>query len=126
LLYGYGRWDKIKEHASLNHTDHMTSNPNYGVHSKTAKHIKAFSNSFLRSLASNLTYEHKHLQYFLLHLIDETNDDFVYSVNPNDWDINQIRQRSNLNAKRIRFLYRVRRFVEIYDEYYLDKYGKKP
>ena len=104
----------------------MTSNPNYGVHSKTAKHIKAFSNSFLRSLASNLTYEHKHLQYFLLHLIDETNDDFVYSVNPNDWDINQIRQRSNLNAKRIRFLYRVRRFVEIYDEYYLDKYGKKP
>lgn len=68
----------------------------------------------------------KHMQYFLLNLIQESDEDFVYSVSSNDWDINQIRQRTNLNAKRIRFLYRVRKIVEIYDDYYFQKYGAKP
>ena len=31
-----------------------------------------------------------------------------------------------MNAKRIRFLYRVRRFVEVYDEYFLKKNGHPP
>jgi len=68
----------------------------------------------------------KHLQSFLLNLIEEDDDDFIYSVDPNDWDINLVRQRSNLNAKRIRFLYRVRRFVEVYDEYFLKNNGHPP
>lgn len=126
LLYGYGRWDKIRVHANESHTDHNKSVENYGVHNKSVKHLRAFSNSFLRALASNLTYDMKHMQYFLLNLIQESDEDFVYSVSSNDWDINQIRQRTNLNAKRIRFLYRVRKIVEIYDDYYFQKHGAKP
>lgn len=125
-MFGYGRWEKIRQHAEENHSDHSKSIQNYGVHNKSQKHLKAFSNSFLRALASNLTYDMKHMQYFLLNLIEENDEDFVYSVSSNDWDINQIRQRTNLNAKRIRFLYRVKRIVEIYNQYYVEKHGDKP
>lgn len=127
MLFGYGRWNVIKLHAAENHTDYPKSQQEgVGLNFKSEKHLKAYSNSFIRSLASNLTYDMKHMQYFLLNLIEEDQDDFIFSVDPNDWDINQVRQRSNLNAKRIRFLYRVRRFIEIYDDYYCKKHGKKP
>ena len=55
----------------MNHNDYSKQQMNYGVHNKSDRELRAYSNAFLRSLATNLTYGMKHLQYFLLNLIEE-------------------------------------------------------
>ena len=66
------------------------------------------------------------LQPFLLNLIEESHTDPILAVKSKDWDLNLIRQRSNLWAKRLRFLHRVKIFKQVYERYYEKKFKRAP
>lgn len=125
LIYGYGRWEKIKA-AAKDSILQYNQKLDIGFDNKPEDHLRAYANSFVRSVCENLTFDVKKLEPFLINLIEEDINDPVVSVSSKDWDINLIRQRSNLWAKRLRFLHRVRIFKECYDDYYKNKFGRIP
>lgn len=125
MMFGYGRWGKIKEAAKSTILQY-NQKLDIGFDNKPVSHLKAYANAFVRSVCENLTFDVKKLEPFLINLIDENVDDPVVAVNSKDWDINLIRQRANLWAKRLRFLHRVKIFKECYDNYYLKKFGRIP
>ena len=60
LIYGYGRWGKIRE---------ACSNSCKMISEKPMRNIRAFSNDFVRTLFENLQTEKNELKGFLLHLL---------------------------------------------------------
>jgi len=80
LVFGYGRWNKVKEGARdscLGSDDKIPT----GLHLKSESEIKAFSNSFLRAICDNLNFERWDLKLFLLRAIEENPGDPYVSVN---------------------------------------------
>ena len=66
LIYGYGRWPKIRCYSASQCKI---------LQDKTDPEMKAFANDFVRSLFENLQTEKNELKNFLINLIDETEDD---------------------------------------------------
>lgn len=97
-----------------------------GLDKKPIELIKAFGNSFMRSISENLSFEMKKLEPTLLNLIDEKPDDLFVPISSKTWDMNLIRQRANLWGKRIVFLHKVKIFKGYYAKYYKKKFGRKP
>ena len=62
LIYGYGRWPKIRCYSAS-----MCKI----LKEKEDKEMKAFANDFVRSLFENLQTEKNELKSFLINLIDE-------------------------------------------------------
>ena len=66
LVYGYGRWPKIRCYSA---------NQCKILKDKSDAEMKAFANDFVRSLFENLQTEKNELKSFLLNLIDEKEED---------------------------------------------------
>lgn len=125
LVFGYGRWDKIKE-ASKENSVHFDAKPTSGLWNKSDGEVKAFANAFMRAICDNFVFERYELKMFLLNVIDEKPSDMYVPVNSKDWDLNLIRQRANPWGKRIQLLYRVQAFIKNFDSYFLKKHDRKP
>ena len=67
LIYGYGRWPKIRCYSASQCKI---------LKDKEDKEMKAFTNDFVRSLFENLQTEKNELKSFLINLIDEDDGDF--------------------------------------------------
>ena len=76
LIYGYGRWAKIRCY-SANQCKILKDKPD--------SEMKAFANDFVRSLFENLQTEKNELKSFLINLIDEKEDDYYVQSPPKDW-----------------------------------------
>lgn len=125
LIYGYGRWEKIVG-ASKGVNALYNQRISIGLDKKPISAIKAFGNSFMRSISENLSFEMKHLEPTLLNLIDEESTDFFVPISSKTWDMNLIRQRANLWGKRLVFLYKIKIFKGHYAKHYKKKFGRKP
>lgn len=125
LVFGYGRWDKIKE-ASKDACVHFDTKVQMGLAAKDDREVKAFANAFIRAICDNFTFERYELKMFLLNVIEEGAADSYVPVNSKDWDLNLIRQRANPWGKRIQLLHRVQAFIRAFEEYFFKKNGRKP
>ena len=67
LIYGYGRWPKIRFYSAS-----MCKI----LKDKEDKEMKAFENDFVRSLFENLQTEKNELKSFLINLIDQQEGDY--------------------------------------------------
>lgn len=94
LMFGYGRWSKIRKY-SKSHDKILKDKPDI--------EMKAFANDFIRTLFEFLQTEKNELKNFLINLIDEKPDDpFVQSL-PKEWG-ELISQRATPWAKRLQLL----------------------
>ena len=100
LLYGYNRWNKIKENSS-----NLLIN-------KTDQELKAYSNSFIRCIIQ-ITKDKKDITYFLSNLIKEKENEPWIIPNPNDWG-DLINQRAPAWGKRIKYLYYIKNTIDIF------------
>lgn len=62
LQYGYGRWKSLQRSSTL---------IGGKLENKSIQEVKAYTNSFIRSLGMSLPPEEKDLQTFLLSIIEE-------------------------------------------------------
>ena len=97
LLYGYGRWDKIKQSSK--------DNPGF-LSNKDNKTLKAFANAFIRNIYQFIPYDKQELRKYLLNLIDEKDNPPVVDINPHDWG-KHIKQRATPWGKRLQLLDRI-------------------
>ena len=80
LIFGYGRWDKIKE-ASREASVHFDTKIPLGLYTKSDIEIKAFANAFVRAICDNFFFERYELKMFMLNIIDEKATDPYVPVN---------------------------------------------
>ncbi len=80
LIFGYGRWDKIKE-ASREASVHFDTKMQLGLYTKSDIEIKAFANAFVRAICDNFYFERYELKMFMLNIIDEKPTDPYVPVN---------------------------------------------
>ena len=104
LIYGYGRWPKIRCYSASQCKI---------LKDKEDKEMKAFTNDFVRSLFENLQTEKNELKSFLINLIDEDDGDFHVQSPPKDWG-ELIAARATPWAKRLQLLHRVQGLIETY------------
>ncbi|CDW90426.1 transforming growth factor beta regulator 1 [Stylonychia lemnae] len=104
LLFGYGRWRKIRKYSKCH--DKILKD-------KSDVEMKAFANDFIRTLFEYLQNEKNELKTFLINLIDEKPEDPFVQSQPKEWG-EQISQRAAPWAKRIQLLYRVKGLVQTY------------
>ena len=104
LIYGYGRWVKIRS---------FSASQCKILQDKDDPEMKAFANDFVRALFENLQTEKNELKNFLLNLIDEKDDDNYVQCPPKDWG-ELIAQRATPWAKRLQLLHRVQGLIEAY------------
>ena len=104
LIYGYGRWSKIRESSAASCTNLKTRSYN---------ELQAFANDFVRTLFENLQTEKNELKGFLLHLvkIDESGP-FVHNPSK-DWGE---LMRATPWAKRLQLLARVQGLIDRYKD----------
>ena len=76
LLFGYGRWRKIRK-FSKNHDKILKD--------KSDTEMKAFANDFIRTLFEFLQNEKNELKTFLINLIDEKPEDPFVQSQPKEW-----------------------------------------
>lgn len=108
LQYGYGRWKCLQRSSTL---------IGGKLENKTIQEIKAYTNSFIRSLGMSLPPEEKDLQTFLLGIIEEEDPDTYFPPNPKDWDYQiPLSQRSIQYTKRLQLLNRVKTLVRRYKD----------
>jgi hypothetical protein len=126
LVYGYGRWDKIKEASKENAVQFDIKTPVAGLWTKSDSEVKAFANALVRAICDNFSFERYELKMFLLNIIEEKTNDQYAPVNSKDWDLNLIRQRANPWGKRLQLLHRVQSFIKTFEVYFVKKHGRKP
>lgn len=80
LIFGYGRWDKIKE-ASREASVHFDTKMQLGLYTKADVEIRAFANAFVRAICDNFYFERYELKMFMLNIIDEKPNDPYVPVN---------------------------------------------
>jgi hypothetical protein len=80
LVFGYGRWDKIKE-ASREACVHFDAKMQMGLCGKEDREVKAFANAFIRAICDNFCFERYELKMFLLNVIEESPSDPYVPVN---------------------------------------------
>ena len=101
LLFGYGRWEEIKNNSG-------------GVlNEKKYVEIKALSNSFIRCIIELLINEKEkeNNKKFLLKLIEEKNNEPYILPNQDDWGT-LIKQKASAWGKRIQFLFYICEIVK--------------
>ena len=102
LIFGYGRWSKIRE-ISGNTCKILVERPE--------KEMQAFANDFVRTLFENLQTEKNELKGFLLNLIQiDSKGPFVHNP-PRDWGE---LMRATPWAKRLQLLHRVQGLIDRY------------
>lgn len=127
LVFGYGRWDKIKDAARDGAVLSDTKEKNVsGLWNKPEAEIKAFANALVRAICDNFSFERYELKMFLLNIIEEKTSDPYVPVNSKDWDLNLIRQRANPWGKRLQLLHRVQSFIRTFEGYFSKKHFRKP
>lgn len=126
LVYGYGRWDKIKEASKESAVQFDIKTPIAGLWTKTDAEVKAFANALVRAICDNFTFERYELKMFLLNIIEEKTNDQYAPVSSKDWDLNLIRQRANPWGKRLQLLHRVHSFIKTFESYFFKKHGRLP
>ena len=100
LLYGYNRWNKIKENSS-----NLLIN-------KTDQELKAYSNSFIRCIIK-ITKDKKDITNFLSNLIKEKENEPWIRPNSNDWG-DLIIMRAPAWGKRLKYLYYIKNTIDIF------------
>ena len=106
LLYGYGRWTKIRK----------SSKENSGfLVNKEDKLLRAFSNGFIRNIYQFIPYDKQELRKYLLNLIDEKDNPPQVDTSPNDWG-KLIKQRSTPWGKRLQLLDRINFLIKNFHE----------
>lgn len=80
LVFGYGRWDKIKE-ASKEASVQFDCKMQIGLFTKSDTEIKAFANAFVRAICDNFNFERYELKMFMLNIIEEKPTDLYVPVN---------------------------------------------
>lgn len=106
LLYGYGRWTKIRR-ASKDHSGFLSN--------KKDNVLKAFANGFIRNINQYIPYVKNELKKHLSGMIDEDADTPVIETNPNDWG-ELIKQRAAPWGKRLQLLDRINNLVMSFKE----------
>lgn len=76
FLFGYGRWDKIRE-ASQDQSGSLVS--------KTDTELRIYSNSFINQILGYVTFEKSDLKKFLLNLMVAMPNDPVLNMSQLDW-----------------------------------------
>lgn len=79
-MFGYGRWDKIKE-SSKEASILYEARTEIGLYNKSEDEIKAFANAFIRAICDNFCFEKYELKLFLLNIIEEKPNDPYAPVN---------------------------------------------
>ncbi len=81
-MFGYGRWDKIKECSKETSIYYDNSKSlQSGLFYKSDLEVKAFANAFIRAICDNFAFERYELKMFLLNVIDEKPNDPYVNVN---------------------------------------------
>ena len=106
LLYGYGRWAKIRK-ASKDHSGFLAN--------KDDDILKAFANGFIRNIHQYIPYDKNELRKYLLNMIEEKPGTPVVETNPNDWG-ELIKQRATPWGKRLQLLDRINYLIQFFKE----------
>lgn len=107
LIYGYGRWKKLRE----------TMSEGGAFSTKPIPEIRSFATAFVRTIVENLPMEKTELKRNLLNMLEEKEDDFYIPARLKDWGM-IVRQRSIPWAKRIWLLYSIRDLIKRFKNAY--------
>lgn len=107
LIFGYGRWRKIRTATAT--SDHI-------LEDKNDNQFQIYSISFMKALCALLPNEAKELKAFLQNLIEQGNDEVAIESNVQMWGGEVIIQRAHQWAKRIHLLKVVQQFTKAYKQ----------
>ncbi|CAI2387839.1 unnamed protein product [Moneuplotes crassus] len=106
LLFGYGRWEKVKK-SSKESSGFLVK--------KDISYLKAFANGFIRNIYQYIPFDKSELRKYLLNLIDESDNPPVVKTDPQDWG-KLIKARSTPWGKRLQLLDRINFLIQTFKE----------